>query len=907
MRHFEVQLVLFLFLNLLIDYIQKFHFMFKQRIFFLFIVFTILNLAAFSQNIDNQIQTPQQFFGFQPGTDRSLFNYDQLIEYLQNLDKMSPRVKMIEIGESPMGKKMYVTFLSVSENIENLDKLKDINRELALNPVLTENMIEKYTDKGRVFIMAALSMHSTEVGPSQSAPLVAHKIATTQDKKILGWLENVVYMMVPCHNPDGMDLVVNHYNKSKGTKYEGGSLPVVYHKYVGHDNNRDFVTLTQSDNRAVARLYNQSWFPQVMVEKHQMGSYGPRYFVPPMHDPIAENVDERVWNWTWIFGSNMAKDMAADGLAGVSQHYLFDDYWPGSTETALWKNVIGLLTECASVQFAKPIYIEKNELRASGKGLGEYKKSINMPLPWEGGWWHLEDIVDYELSSTWSIIKTGAIHRKDILLNRNILCKKEVEKGKTLAPAYFILPVNQHDDGELIGLVTLLNEHGVSVYRSLKKHQYNGRIIEESDYVVPLSQPFRAFIKEVMETQKFPERHYTPGGEMIKPYDITSWSLPLHRGVSAFQIDEVVKDIDNALEKVEFPIELEIKHSEDIKTLVFPVSNNESFKIAFAALSAGVDVKRAKESFKIDETEIETGDFVIEITKKSSEKLHPLFGEITVDPISLSENISEKCYRLELPDIALVETNFHDMDAGWTRYVFDTYKIPFTIIKPGQIKELKLSDFDVVVFPDNNKSMLLEGKRKSSSGVYSVPSYDPQYTKGIGKEGVQKLMQFVNDGGTIVSWGLSTGLFLGAQTIKISEKQKEEFQLPVSDISSTLKGKGLYAPGSLLNIELKREHPLTLGMQETARVFSRGRPVFSTSIPYFDTDRRVIATYPVDNVLASGYAKNDELLENKSTMVWAKKGKGNFVLYGFYPQFRASTAGTYKLLFNALLLQGENE
>ena len=89
--------------------------------------------------------------------------------------------------------------------------------------------------------------------------------------------------------------------------------------------------------------------------------------------------------------------MAADGLAGVSQHYLFDDYWPGSTETALWKNIIGLLTECASVQFAKPIYIEKNELVARGKGLGEYKKSINMPMPWEGGWWRLGDIVDYEL------------------------------------------------------------------------------------------------------------------------------------------------------------------------------------------------------------------------------------------------------------------------------------------------------------------------------------------------------------------------------------------------------------------------------------------------------------------------------------------------------------------------------
>lgn len=870
---------------------------------FLVVIFFINFQNVIAQNNTEQLISPDEFFGFKPGADRSLFNYDHLIEYLQKVTEFSPRVEMIEVGESPMGKKMYLTFFSSEDNIKNLDHLKFINKELALNPNLGENEIKSYADDGKVFILATLSMHSTEVGPSQAAPLIAYDVATTTDPKILNWLENVVYMIVPSHNPDGMDLVVNHYNSSKGTKYEGGNLPVVYHKYVGHDNNRDFVTLTQSDNLAVARIYNKTWFPQVLVEKHQMGSYGPRYFVPPMHDPIAENIDERVWNWTWIFGSNMAKDMAADGHAGVSQHYLFDDYWPGSTETALWKNVIGLLTECASVQFAKPIYIEKNELRTTGKGLGEYKKSINMPMPWKGGWWKLSDIIDYELSSTWSLIKTGSIHKKDILINRNELCKKEVKKGKTLAPAYYVLPAEQHDNGELIGLITLLNEHGVSVYKTTGKTQYKNTVIEEGDYIVPLAQPFRAFIKEVMETQKFPERHYMPGGELIKPYDITSWSLPLHRGVSAFQIDEIVDDLENAVEKVEFPLELKGEHSEDIQSIVFSVANNESYKIAFAAMSQGIEVSRVTETFAVKGIDIKKGDFVFIPTDKNMEKLHHLFEGLSVNPITLTEKIETNLEELILPKIALIETNFHDMDAGWTRYVFDTYNIPFSIVQPGEVQEQDLSEFDVIVFPDNNKSVLLEGKYKGSDDTYNIPSLDPKYSKGIEKEGVQKLMKFVNDGGTIVSWGLSTGLFVGPQSIKISEKEKEEFQLPVSDISSTLQKQGLYAPGSLLNIDLKEDHPLTLGMQKTAKVFSRGRPIFSTSIPYFDTDRRVIASYPEDKVLASGYAAKGELMEGKSAMVWVKKGKGQMVLYGFYPQFRASTTGTYKLLFNALLLK----
>ncbi|MDX1285430.1 MAG: M14 family zinc carboxypeptidase, partial [Draconibacterium sp.] len=238
--------------------------------FILFFVFLSVCSLTIAQNTSTSFQKPSDFFGFQPGEDRMLFNYDPLIEYLQKLADQSPRVAMEEIGESPMGKKMYLTFFSSEENINNLENLKAINKELALNAELSEGELKTYTKDGKVFVLAALSMHSTEVGPSQSAPLLAYEIATTNDPKILGWLDNVVYMIIPSHNPDGMDMVVDHYMGSKGTKYEGGSMPQVYHKYVGHDNNRDFVTLTQKDNKAVARVYNTEWYPQVMTEKHQM-------------------------------------------------------------------------------------------------------------------------------------------------------------------------------------------------------------------------------------------------------------------------------------------------------------------------------------------------------------------------------------------------------------------------------------------------------------------------------------------------------------------------------------------------------------------------------------------------------------------------------------------------------------
>ncbi len=185
--------------------------------------------CLFSQETEGII-TPKKHFGFTPGDDRMLFDYDELISYLTKLDVASPKMKMIEIGKSPMGKPMYIAFISSEENINNLDELKKINKELALNPNIPDEERKKMLDEGKVFFLATLSLHSGEVGPSQSAPLIAYKLLTSDNQLILDHLNNVVYMMVPCHNPDGMDMIVNNYKKYKGTKYEGASLPRVYHK-----------------------------------------------------------------------------------------------------------------------------------------------------------------------------------------------------------------------------------------------------------------------------------------------------------------------------------------------------------------------------------------------------------------------------------------------------------------------------------------------------------------------------------------------------------------------------------------------------------------------------------------------------------------------------------------------------
>ncbi len=867
-------------------------------------IFLVSTLLLPNQAKTTTIKTPEQFLGFKPGTDRMLFNYTPLINYMKYLDNTSPRLKLIEIGKSPLNKTMYMAFISSEKNIENLDTLKKINKTLALNPNIPKTKRQQLLEKGKVFVLGTLSMHSDEVGPTQASPLIAYDLTTTQEPRKLEWLEDVVYMMVPNHNPDGMDMIVNHYKKYKGTKYEDSSMPGVYHKYVGHDNNRDYVTLTQPDTRAVSAVYSRHWFPQVMVDKHQMGAAGTRYFVPPSHDPIAQNIDPGSWNWTAVFGSNMMKDMTRQGLSGISRSFLFDDYWPGSTETCHYKNVISFLTEAASAKLATPVFIEPNEIRVRGKGLAEYKKSINMPLPWPGGWWRLSDIIQYEITSTMSILKTASLHRLDILRFRNDLCRKEVNNGKTKPPYYYILPLDQHDQSELAALVNLLKEHGIDVFRLRDSAVVDNRLYQKGDIVVPLAQPFRPFIKEVMEKQNYPLRHYTPGGKAITPYDVTSWSLPLHKGVTAVEINEKEKisgNFDSLLQKIDGPFHITSPLPRNYWAALFTAARNESFKAAFTALTKGFQVKRLDRALETEGKFFPKGSFLIYRVAG----MENLLKQMTVSPAFIKKPVPVKTITLKMPRVVLVETFFHDMDAGWTRFVLDTYSIPYKIAHPGDFKKIDfVKHFDVVIFPDSAKSALMEGKKKSWGGDYYDTSYAPPFTEGIGKEGMKRLMTFFENGGVIVSWGRSTELFMGMLEIPPAWKtqKKEEFILPVKDISGELIKKGLYCPGAFMKVSLLTDHPVTLGMPPETGVFFEGGPVFRTRVPNFDIDRRVIGTFPEKNILMSGYSENEEKAGNQPVLVWLRKNKGQLVLFGFRPQFRASTPATYKLLFNSILL-----
>jgi hypothetical protein len=476
-------------------------------------------LLAIALPLAAQIPSPSQHLKLDIGKDRVLADYKQIRSYFDALDKASPRLDVEILGKTVLGEEMIMAVISSEENIRNKARIKEIAKRLADPRGLTDAEAERLYREGKAVVLVTCNIHSSEIASSQMAMEWAHALVTANDDETKKRLNDVVVLLVPSLNPDGQTMITDYYRKYVGTKYEGGRLPWLYHHYVGHDNNRDWYMLTQPETRAMSRAVYHDWNPQVFVDEHQMGSEGPRMFIPPFADPLDPDVHPLIWREANMVGANMAFRLEQAGKSGLIYGYQFDAYWLGGTRnTGWWKNITGLLLEVASARIASPVYVEPNELRGGAKGLVDYKATINHPNPWKGGWWRMRDIMDYERIASDALVELASRYREDLL--RNLVTRARAAMTIAKPREAYVIPKNQRDWPTAQHLAWLMAEHNVEVRQAA-----NG------DYWIPLAQPYAKFVAEMMEPQRYPEVRLQPGRDILRPYDVATWTLPLQMGV----------------------------------------------------------------------------------------------------------------------------------------------------------------------------------------------------------------------------------------------------------------------------------------------------------------------------------------------------------------------------------------
>jgi hypothetical protein len=820
--------------------------------------------------------TPSQFVGFEVGSDRHLADYRQIAAYFRALAGASGRLRVESLGPTTLGNELILAVISSEQNLKNVKKYQEIARRLADPRGLSQAQIDALVNEGKVIVLVTCNIHSTEIGASQMAMEWAHALVTANDAETQRRLDNVILLLVPSLNPDGQIMETEWYRKNLGTKFEGSRLPWLYHHYVGHDDNRDWFMLTQKETRALNRAVYFEWFPQVWLDEHQMGGNGPRIFMPPYAEPVAKSIDPLIWRGVNLIGTTMAWRLEEQNKPGVIHAYSYDAYWPGGTKnTAWWKNIFGLLTEVASARMATPVDIPASELSGGRKGLIEYGQQTNFPNPWPGGRWRLRDIMDYERIASDALLEACSDHRRDFLRGSVAMALEAIKAGS--ADSYYRIQAEQRDPVTAARLAHLMSEHGVDVQVTS----------DAKSFLIATAQPYGRFVSEMLGVQRYPRVKATAGQNIITPYDVAAWSLPLMMGVEAEKVSLSAEERKGlrSIGDGDWPAgRLEGTGS------IYAVSHdaNSATRLINAALKQKRGVSIAQAEFSSEGVRYPPGTILLE----GGGDLAALASKYHLKLRRLPQKPSVPASKLREPRVGLFKPWLASMDEGWTRWLLEQYEFNLKNVDNKAIKAGKLNaSYDVIILPDAQKEVIMEGrpKREEDSLKYFA-EFPHEYADGIGKDGLKSLKDFVTAGGTLIALAESGDLLI------------DELNIPVRNVLAKAKPETFSCPGSLLRIQVDPKHMVTYGMPAEAAAFVNEPIAYQTMLPGEEMKRTVLAWYPDDpeDVLLSGWIHGPDKLIRRAAAVALAYDKGKVVLLGFRVQHRAQTEGTFKLLFNAI-------
>lgn len=830
-----------------------------------------------------RITTPEAFFGHRLGADRQIARWDKIVEYFKLLERESPRLKAVNMGPSTMGHPFLAVFISAPENLANLERLREMNARLSDPRGVSEAEIEGLIAGGKAVICQSMSLHATEIGGTQMAPELAYDLASRNDSETLRILDAVIFIMIPSFNPDGQIMVTDWYRKWVGTEFEGAGLPWLYHKYAGHDNNRDGDFINLAESEYAAKLMYRDWPPQAYIDHHHQGSYGARLYVPPYCDPIRPYADPLIWRELSWYGAHIAYRLEEAGKTGI----LNDGQYPGWGHFGWhwitpFHNIAGMLTESASAKLATPLFIHRDQLEGGARQFPVYEAQSSFPHPWEGGWWRLRDVVEQQKVSAWALLDMAARNRETVLRNAWLKAKRQTERGAAGSPAAYVVPAVQHDPLTAVKMIDTLLKSGVEIRRSDEAFGCGAVVYPAGSFVIPLAQPKMGLVRNLVGRTLYPDNAWTRAadGTPLRPYDTATHTMNEIMGVRVDPVDVLPETGLTVLRGPAFqPGVLE----PGAAAYVLDGRLNDSFRAANLLLAEGVAVRRVDEAA----AGLRRGDFVA--AGGAADVLAGVAAKTGVPVRALAQAPAQGTHPVRRPRIGMYQRYMGgNMDEGWTRLVLETFDFPYASLRDADIVKGGLEkSYDAIILPaDSSRAMTGDIPEEFRARMGAVP---PDYRSGFGEAGVKALRDFVRNGGTLVALGEACGFAI------------ETLGLAVRDVTEGVSTKDFFCPGSTLHVRFDTTHPLAYGMPEEGLALFFSSPAFEIMPGERNEDYATVVRYADRDLLRSGWLIGEKHLAGRSAMIAAACGRGRAVLIGLRAQNRAQTHGTFKLLFNALL------
>ena len=826
------------------------------------------------------IPTPESMLGYQMGTARKLPDWHEVVAYFQALAAASDRVEYEELGTSTDGVPYIAVSISSAGNLVRRGELRSALERLNDPRGLDTDEEAKLVESGIPTAFLLCTQHSNEIGAVLMTLELAARLATGNDPDTLEILDNAMTVILPCHNPDGHQMIVEWYRKWLDTEYEGVEMPWLYHPYVGHDNNRDWFMLTQAESRLYAALHNRE-HPQLVFDMHQMYRDGARFMVPPFIDPLDPNQDPVIQQGFADLGTAIAARLTAAGKAGVATNIIFDNYSP-SLAYGNYHGSVDLLSEAASVRLATPVTIDEDKF-SKERGFDPSVRSWNHPMPWKGGEWTLRDIVEYDLIAALAFLEHAARNRRQWLSNYAGVMRRTIERDKESSYA-FLIPEEQDDQWSAWELMDTLRRGDVEIERADDEFTADGVTYPASTNIVRLSQPAGNYAKTLLEVQKYPDLRKWPDGPPAPPYDITGHTLPLQMGVTAV---EVKKPFDATLTVAEPPQpQGGVTGEGDAGYMIIPRTNRSAIALN-RILKAGLKVYRP--SAAQESTGVQPGSIVVPDGDGVADIVEPLASELGIDIHRLGAGIEVEALSQKAPRIGIYTAWKPSIDEGWTRWILEEHEFSYTRLYNPDIRQGNLNElYDTIVLPEQAAKDILEGMPEKNK--YKEP-YPPEYVGGLGAVGVEALTRFVEAGGTLVALDSACEFAI------------KHLYLPVRNVVEGVDEDTFYCPGSLLRLLVDPAHPLGFGLRRNEVGLFAESPAFELDS---SASSSVAARYPLYNLSVSGWILGEQKIAGKAALAEVPLGRGRVVLIGFRAQFRAQARGTYRVLFNAIMRGGQD-
>ncbi len=838
------------------------------------------------------IPTPRAVLGHDIGAPRVLDHYADLIKYYRALAAKSPRVKIVETGQTEEGRPTVVVLISAEANIARLEENRANLAKLADPRGLTEAQAQAIVAKTMPMYVALGGLHSAETGPPEMLMELAFRLVTEDSPQIKKIRDNVIVGINPATDPDGRDRYTDWYYRNKIDDTDDLS-PVpgapYWGKYIFHDNNRD-INYTGLSARNLLGFYLQ-WHPPVMHDLHEsvpfLYTFSGQAPQNPTLDPILFG------EMPWIANYEMAK-LTSYGMPGVWTHGYVDEWSPGyvgfmsTNHNGLFKmyETFGNGGATTELRHVKPIDGPGEDLHGQDQTVRDW---FRPSPPYKTVEWSMRNNTNYMETGVLTGMSMVADNAQTIVENFYRKSRNSIEAGKKDAPYAFVIPAGQPDMTKAAILVNLLRLQGIEVGRTKAEVTLKEGKFPPGSYIVKRDQPYGRLAKILLEKQTFPDNK-------LRTYDDSAWTMGLMAHVKVTPSADL-----KALEVAATPVEQARAEGSigPAGAAAYAVLDHGAISLATLRYRLkGEPIRIAEAAFKDGERTVPAGSFLLEPT--SYEALKAAVVPLGLEAVALKARPTVASHEAALPRMAVYSTWGSTQNVGWVRYAFDQFETPYDLIFKDEVKAGGLrARYDVIVVPSQGRSaknfvfdIPERGKPLPYTKTAEFPTQgaygsSPDIRGGLGLAGLEELRKFVEQGGVLITLGEASAV-------------PAEFGL-APDVEVSRPSKAFYAPGPIVTAKLEKpKHPIFYGYPAGEPMTVRWATTALLSLPVRDQNDVIMSFPGGDKAVQSGLMVGASEVKNRPAIVDLPVGQGQILMFATNPVYRWQNFGEFRMLYNAL-------